>query len=77
MLALLGENGAGKTTLTVHPLRPLRSRQRQRGSPRAPAPRALPGPLLAEGRVGMVHQHFTLAGNMTVLENIMLGTEPL
>ena len=25
----------------------------------------------------MVHQHFTLADNLTVLDNIMLGTEPL
>src|SRR3546814_14406585 len=25
----------------------------------------------------MVHQHFALADNMTVLENITLGTEPL
>ena len=25
----------------------------------------------------MVHQHFALAENLTVLENIVLGTEPL
>ena len=25
----------------------------------------------------MVHQHFTLADNLTVLENIVLGTRPL
>ena len=25
--------------------------------------------------IGMVHQHFTLADNMTVLENIALGTQ--
>ena len=25
----------------------------------------------------MVHQHFTLADNLTVLDNVMLGTEPL
>jgi general nucleoside transport system ATP-binding protein len=31
---------------------------------------------LAAG-VGMVHQHFTLADNLTVLDNVMLGTEPL
>ncbi len=76
MLALLGENGAGKTTLmsilfghyvadsgNVEVLgRPLPP-----GSPRA---------ALTAG-IGMVHQHFTLADNMTVLENIMLGTEPL
>ena len=76
MLALLGENGAGKTTLMSilfgHYLadtghvevfgKPLAE-----GSPRA---------ALEQG-VGMVHQHFTLAGGMTVLENIMLGTESL
>ncbi len=27
--------------------------------------------------VGMVHQHFTLAPNLTVLENIVTGTENL
>ena len=76
MLALLGENGAGKTTLmsilfghyvadagTVEVF----GEALPEGSPRA---------ALAAG-VGMVHQHFTLAGNMTVLENVMLGTEPL
>ena len=25
----------------------------------------------------MVHQHFTLADNLSVLDNVMLGTEPL
>ena len=76
MLALLGENGAGKTTLmsilfghyvantgTVE----IHGEKLPEGSPRA---------ALAAG-VGMVHQHFTLAGNMTVLENVMLGTESL
>ena len=27
--------------------------------------------------VGMVHQHFTLAENLTGLDNVVLGTEPL
>ncbi len=76
VIALLGENGAGKTTLmnilfghyvadagTVEVFgRPLPP-----GQPRA---------ALAAG-VGMVHQHFTLADNMTVLENIALGTRGL
>ena len=80
-LALLGENGAGKTTLmsilfghyvadagqvlvadATGTLRPLPS-----GSPRA---------ALAAG-IGMVHQHFALAGNLSVLDNVTLGTEPL
>ncbi|XPV75817.1 MAG: ABC transporter ATP-binding protein [Desulfovibrio sp.] len=76
MLALLGENGAGKTTLmsilfghyvadkgTVEVF----GKTLPEGSPRA---------ALSAG-VGMVHQHFTLAGNMTVLENVILGTESL
>ena len=76
VLALLGENGAGKTTLmnilfghytadagTVTVF----------GSPLAPgSPRAA----IAAG-IGMVHQHFTLATNMTALENVMIGTEPM
>jgi len=76
VLALLGENGAGKTTLmnilfghytadagTVEVF----------GRPLAPGnPRAA-----LEAGVGMVHQHFTLADNLTVLENIALGTAPL
>lgn len=76
MLALLGENGAGKTTLmsilfghyvadsgTVEVF----EKRLPEGSPRA----------ALDAGVGMVHQHFTLAGNMSVLENVMLGTESL
>ncbi|HET8733350.1 MAG TPA: ATP-binding cassette domain-containing protein, partial [Anaeromyxobacteraceae bacterium] len=76
VLALLGENGAGKSTLvsilfghyvadegTVEVF----GQRLPPGQPRA---------ALAAG-VGMVHQHFTLADNATVLENIVLGTEPL
>ncbi len=76
VVALLGENGAGKTTLMNilfgHYLadagavevfgRPLPP-----GNPRA---------ALAAG-VGMVHQHFTLADNLSVMDNIRLGTEGL
>ncbi|MBY5934896.1 ABC transporter ATP-binding protein [Tateyamaria omphalii] len=76
ILALLGENGAGKTTLmnilfghyaadqgTVHVF----GKELPPGQPRA----------AIDAGVGMVHQHFTLAGNLTVLENVMLGSEPL
>ncbi len=81
VLALLGENGAGKTTLmnmlfghympdagsveVAEPqgdLRPL-----QLGHPQA---------AIAAG-IGMVHQHFTLAENLSGLDNIMLGAERL
>jgi simple sugar transport system ATP-binding protein len=76
VLALLGENGAGKTTLmnilfghyvadegTIEAF----GQVLPPGSPKA---------ALARG-IGMVHQHFTLADNLTVLDNVMLGTEPL
>ncbi len=76
VLALLGENGAGKSTLmnilfghyipdsgSIHVF----------GEPLTPGdPRAA----IARG-VGMVHQHFTLADNLSVLDNVTLGTESL
>ena len=27
--------------------------------------------------IGMVHQHFTLADHLTVLENVIIGAEPM
>ena len=60
-----------------HPLRPLRRRcghGRGRWARRCrPATRGR----RSTAGVGMVHQHFTLADNLTVLENIVLGTRPL
>ena len=76
IVALLGENGAGKTTLMSilfgHYVADKGSievfgKKLAPGSPRA----------ALEAGIGMVHQHFTLADNMSVLDNIMLGTEPL
>ena len=72
--ALLGENGAGKSTL-MNCLYGLY--------------RPDEGEILLEGQVqhftssadaigagiGMVHQHFMLADNLTVLENVVLGAE--
>ncbi len=76
VIALLGENGAGKTTLmnilfgqytadegTVEVF----GTAMPPGNPRA----------ALDAGVGMVHQHFTLAGNLTVWENIVLGTQAL
>jgi simple sugar transport system ATP-binding protein len=76
VVALLGENGAGKTTLmnilfgqytadagTVEVFGQLLPP----GNPRA----------ALDAGVGMVHQHFTLAENMSVLENIALGAASL
>jgi general nucleoside transport system ATP-binding protein len=76
VLALLGENGAGKSTLVSvlfgHYVADaghieVDGQRLPPGQPRA---------ALAAG-IGMVHQHFTLADNMSVLDNVMLGTESL
>jgi ABC-type uncharacterized transport system ATPase subunit len=76
VLALLGENGAGKTTLMNilfgHYVADVGSieilgKPLPGGSPRA----------AIEAGIGMVHQHFSLADNLTVLDNVVLGTKPL
>ncbi len=76
VLALLGENGAGKSTLVSilfgHYLADaghieVQGRALPPGQPKA---------ALAAG-IGMVHQHFTLADALSVLDNVMLGTESL
>lgn len=76
VLALLGENGAGKSTLMAilfgHYVA-------DEGSIRVHGqvlPSGNPRAALAAG-IGMVHQHFALADNLTVLDNILLGTESL
>lgn len=76
VIALLGENGAGKTTLMNilfgHYTADAGSVQLF-GKPLPPGnPRAA-----LEAGVGMVHQHFTLADNLSVLDNIVLGTQSL
>ncbi len=76
VLALLGENGAGKSTLVSilfgHYVADAGSITVRGQSLPAGQPRAA----LATG-IGMVHQHFTLAHNLSVLDNVMLGTESL
>ncbi|TAL24551.1 MAG: ABC transporter ATP-binding protein [Aquabacterium sp.] len=76
ILALLGENGAGKSTLVSilfgHYVA-------DAGSIEAfgrPLPPGNPRAALAAG-IGMVHQHFALADNLSVLDNILIGAEPL
>jgi len=69
---LLGENGAGKSTLCnivfgVH--RPDAGHLRLGGQHFLPAG---PAHALASG-IAMVHQHFSLVGNMSALENMLLG----
>ncbi len=81
VLALLGENGAGKTTLMnmlfgeyTPDSGEVRIRESDGGE--TPLPPGQPQAAI-EARIGMVHQHFTLAENLSVLDNILLGTEPL
>ncbi|GAB4293189.1 MAG: ABC transporter ATP-binding protein [Roseovarius sp.] len=76
VVALLGENGAGKTTLMNILFGHYTADSGQVEVFGRPLPPGNPGAALRAG-VGMVHQHFTLAENLTVLENIVLGTEPL
>ncbi|WP_084369958.1 ABC transporter ATP-binding protein [Microbispora sp. ATCC PTA-5024] len=73
--AIVGENGAGKSTLMkilYGMQRPDEGEIRINGSP---AGFHTPADAIAAG-IGMVHQHFMLADNLTVLENVVLGSEP-
>ena len=81
VLALLGENGAGKTTLMnmlfgEYTPDEGEVRIREPGGGETVLPPGQPQAAI-EARIGMVHQHFTLAENLSVLDNILLGTEPL
>ena len=76
VVALLGENGAGKTTLMNILFGHYVADEGGVEVMGAALPPGNPRAALAAG-VGMVHQHFTLADNLTVLENIRLGTESL
>ena len=76
IVALLGENGAGKTTLMSILFGHYLADEGQIEAFGSPLPPGSPRAALAAG-IGMVHQHFTLADNMSVLDNIILGTESL
>src|SRR3954466_7211241 len=70
--AIVGENGAGKSTLMkilygIHPP--------AEGTVEVPGKEGhfrSPKEAIALG-IGMVHQHFMLADNFTVVENVVLG----
>ncbi|MEU5535108.1 ABC transporter ATP-binding protein [Streptomyces sp. NPDC020362] len=74
--ALVGENGAGKSTL----MKILYGMQKpDEGTITIDGEQvsfSSPGEAIARG-IGMVHQHFMLADNLTVLENVVLGSEKL
>ena len=73
--AICGENGAGKSTLMkiLYGMQPadegrmeVNGREVVFSSPKE----------AIDLGIGMVHQHFMLADNLTVLENVILGDEP-
>ncbi len=72
--AVLGENGAGKTTL----MNILSGMYQPDGGTIAldgvPVSIGSPSEALALG-IGTVYQHFTLVPNLSVIENVMLGTK--
>ncbi|MHA1537114.1 MAG: ABC transporter ATP-binding protein [Alphaproteobacteria bacterium] len=76
VLALLGENGAGKTTLVNIIFGHYTADEGSVEAFGKPLPPGQPEAALQAG-IGMVHQHFSLADNLTVLENITLGSESL
>ena len=76
ILALLGENGAGKSTLVSILFGHYTADAGEIHVHGKPLPSGDPKAALAAG-IGMVHQHFTLADNLSVLDNIMMGSEPL
>lgn len=76
VLALLGENGAGKSTLVSILFGHYTADAGTIEAFGRPLPAGQPRAALAAG-IGMVHQHFQLADNLTVLDNVILGTEPL
>ena len=73
--AIVGENGAGKSTL----MKILYGMQKpDEGTIAINGNEVIfhsPSDAIDAG-IGMVHQHFMLADNLTVLENIILGSEP-
>ena len=73
--AVVGENGAGKSTL-MKILYGMQSPDEGRmlvGGTEVDF--SSPSEAIEHG-IGMVHQHFMLADNLTVLENVVLGAEP-
>lgn len=81
ILSLLGENGAGKTTLMNmlfgHYTPDSGNIQvSDRQGKLQPLTLGQPQAALVAG-IGMVHQHFTLAENLSAIDNILLGSENL
>jgi len=73
--AVVGENGAGKSTLMKTMYGMQRPDEGTISVDGTPVRFSSPSDAIAAG-IGMVHQHFMLADNLTVLENVVLGDEP-
>ncbi len=74
--ALLGENGAGKSTLMSVLFGLYQSEEGEIRKNGKTVKISNPNDATALG-IGMVHQHFKLVEVFTVLDNIILGTEPV
>jgi ABC-type uncharacterized transport system ATPase subunit len=73
--AIVGENGAGKSTLMKTLYGEHRPDEGQILVDGREVSFRSPSDAIAAG-IGMVHQHFMLADYFTVLENVVLGSEP-
>ena len=73
--AVVGENGAGKSTLMKILYGMQRPDEGTIAIDGSVVTLGTPAQAIAAG-IGMVHQHFMLADNLTVLENVVLGSEP-
>jgi ABC-type uncharacterized transport system ATPase subunit len=74
--ALVGENGAGKSTLMKILYGVQRPDEGSISVNGEPVDLHTPSDAIAHG-IGMVFQHFMLADNLSVLENVVLGAERL
>jgi ABC-type uncharacterized transport system ATPase subunit len=75
VLAVVGENGAGKSTLMKIVYGLVKPDQGEIWVGGQKVNISEPGDAIARG-IGMVHQHFMLVDPFTVLENVILGSEP-
>src|ERR1044072_68074 len=74
--ALCGENGAGKSTLMKILYGMQQPDEGTISVDGGPVRFKSPSEAIKAG-IGMVHQHFMLADNLTVLENVVLGAEQM